>query len=437
METFTQAFQFALFTEQYVRNVIDQITGIDLILEAAAQGLVHQRLISPRRLRLLLKSIEENLPAQFELYIPPRQYQLYYTQPMVTTMTTSTGFAFLLRIPLRSPKDSFVLYRARPLVTGLKNSTLSAYVYEIPDYFATNVDTTRFIELDSSDLLTCSTNGAMRVCPVNVPIRHWQTATCLSSLFKGDSNEVQQLCRRRITQHPLSSAYRIPHTTSWVVALSHPQSITLNCLKENRAKQTKILNGHFVINVPPHCEATGENFILPVHFQTLTFAPVNWSSFETEDFSTVVSDLFSPSHLAFLTQTPPEVSEIENHEPVISSQHKTFLTAIEKMGKRDIDFDQIRAELESTDARVLQSEDEFLLHATKQSTWGTIFLSVLFLASCAGTLCVAYRYCGTGLNALLNLQFWMSRGRREHRERRRLGSRDNPDENRELNETPA
>ena len=385
---------------------------VDDIFLSASEGRLHNKLLPPTTLRNELRKIEKLLPDQFSFEIPIQQLYIYYSQPYLQTVTTGSGFAFLLKIPLRHGKDSFQLYSARSFPVRLPNSTLFGEIVNIPPYIAISDSKTQYVELSYSDMLNCVGN-VLKTCSLSIPIRSFTSPTCLSALYKGQNEFVHSLCEKRISQYSQTHAFRIPHTDLWLIALSKPMKLQLHCLSPSKTTHRglfskRLLQGVIAISIPSRCTITGDDFSLPASFSEIT--ALDWTGFQAEDLPLSPTTLFSDDNLQLLSEIPP-LQNRTMKKSYSNSDHKTLLDILQKYDKRARSFDDLRQEIDATRKHVFSSTDAFTKHLSEPATWATIFATIA-VSTILATL--AYLIVRSSTFFHLPRRFFRRRQRRAH-----------------------
>ena len=363
-----------LLAETYHR----QLERINEILLSAAASKLHPQLLPPAQLKKELVEIERRLPKGYSLHISIAQLHHYYTENYLATFSTKTGFDFLLRIPLKHDESSFNLYAARPLPTEIVNSSFYGFIVNTPPYIAISEDQRRYIELTETDLQYCTT-ATLKTCSLTVPIRTFDTPSCLSAVYMADDDNVQEMCERRITRYPTTTAVKMPHSQVWILSLSHPMRIQLKCANINLAARERIFSrqtyeGIIALTLPQQCEASGDDFLLPTHFDISS--GLDWTAYKKENIPMLQASLFGQEHLNLLTGVKtPEKTEIPTIIPA-SKEQENLMNILDRYGKRAKDFDDLRVEIDQTKDNVFASSSAFVKHVTRQATWLTITTSV-------------------------------------------------------------
>ena len=362
------------------QEIRQQIEKIEAILVAAANNVLHIELLGPTELNKILQEVEQKLPGGFELLLPIATPHLYYQENILQSFSTEDGFAFLLKIPLRSASTGFHLYLAKPLAVPLKNSTLYAFVHSTPPYFAISQDRETYLELNHEDLDQC-TQGPIKLCATLSPIRHKDSPSCLAALFFGRQDEIHSQCPRMIVQNPEPMATRIPNSNQWYISLPKASKMKLSCpnIGKDRysGRSSTQMTGIVRVSVPNYCTMEGPGFDLPVQFTGSTH--ISWNNFSLLDVKEEVESLFSTRDMHFLSEKPNITKDIQP-SPTPNLVHRILNDTLARYDKRPADLDNLRAQLESTDAKLFTKSSHLAYHVKKPSTWFPVLLTLAILS---------------------------------------------------------
>ena len=358
----------------------DKMDSIQHILVSAANNRIHPHLLPPVKLRLLLQQISATLPSGFDLFIPASQAHLYYNEPALTAFANNDGFSFLFKIPLRSRKSTFHLYSTRAMPTPIVNTTFSAYIYGMAPYFGITSDGTHYIEMSHTDFARCST-GSVRYCPIVTAILPTTRSSCLVALFTANARLAQTLCSKMIQQQSSSLAIKIPSSlNTWLMYIPSSRQLQLSCLQAGssvfKTKYISLSAGSYQVSLPNRCQLYSHDFQLPLSFQGLN--TVHLTNDDASFRPQLLQSVFSPDQLHLITHL--DTSDKKPSKANLPTENKFFNLTVKSYGPRPVDFDNINALLQATDANLLSNPVRLEQHFKRHSTWLTIATALILFS---------------------------------------------------------
>jgi len=269
------------------------VRAMELIMISASQLRLHHSLLSPTVLKEELIKIKDKLPTGIELVFSPDDIYRYYTEPFVSTLTSTDGFDFILKIPLQETVNSpFKLYRAYTLPIKRRttnNKTVIFQLKNVPPYLAVSKDGKSFVELEHVDLTQCiNINHISSHCPLMKGIQRMRIPTCSAALFSGQ-RKYNNLCYPTFskTSRQRTIAQRVENTNLWLVSIVNGTYIQTECLGYDDITPPKRypMDNEYVVNifsihVPNECRISDSRLELPTYYQD--YSNTLWKSTAVE-----------------------------------------------------------------------------------------------------------------------------------------------------------
>ena len=138
----------------------------------------------------------------------------------LSLVLNETHLNLLISIPIESPTSKFILYEYVPTPVPFILNQETHYLFIDPrkKFIAVNLNSNQFIEMDHSDLNTCSKFDKRFHCQSLIETSP-SAQTCLLALYKNNFNTSKNLCnsyvsRNMIYGHKIRSSYLLVDTES-------------------------------------------------------------------------------------------------------------------------------------------------------------------------------------------------------------------------------
>ena len=175
------------------------------------RGEVTPAILPLKILKATFEEIQQQLPGGWALATSSSTSisDLYQTLS-ITAITLPDGWEAHIKIPLKyRPYGRFELYKVTPIPTHFINSTAALETEVEADYFALSSDHRLHLSLKNEEIEKCRQYRSGTYCSDFTPLVFERRRGCLYDAFRGNVQETDISCKRRITRPPPPTLYHI------------------------------------------------------------------------------------------------------------------------------------------------------------------------------------------------------------------------------------
>ncbi len=264
------AFTQIPYLNEILLDVYQTSNEIKLGLQSLLEGKITSHLISESTLRNTIRQVSDILDKThpgFRLMYTTAS-DLYTHALAIGHITADNILHILLHLPLKSENTGFDIYHLEllPLPVILKNESNSQVIgntiFESEFRFiAVNHYSTKYIPLTLDALQDCNSRNHLFTCSHLSIIKQFDTQPiCISSLFKGDMNQIKDNCLSKFHKTSMAEEYVTALGPSKFLITSQPdQEWYLKC-KELTVKQTSC--PHCIVSLKCNCRLTTKHWTI-------------------------------------------------------------------------------------------------------------------------------------------------------------------------------
>lgn len=197
-------------------------------LRALMKGELSVDLVSEGALRRALSDLDLHIQTTSKTFSVAERDPLYYYKSVkpVYSWRNSTLIVYL-SVPLKSTDTAFRLYRVTTFGVPVEtNNTLITRPILEKNIFGISLDQRQFLEMDASDLETCTRARTIR-CQHTTVIHDVFHSTCSLAIFQNNEQSIKKHCSYRLES--VKPVMSVTPLSPGRLLISHAHTITVTC----------------------------------------------------------------------------------------------------------------------------------------------------------------------------------------------------------------